>query len=81
MYLKPYFIYDLPSKVCKKLAKEQRERLEKNISLKHLYKLSWGEYPKNFDEDVTRDGPIWQSTEEDKEKTYYAPPHTGFLKK
>jgi len=66
---------------CKKLAKEQRERLEKNISLKHLYKLSWGEYPKSFDEDVSRDGPIWQTIEDGKEKTYYAPPHTGFWKK
>jgi len=66
---------------CKKLAKAQRERLNKNISLKHLYKLSWGEYPKNFDEDVKRDGPIWQTIEDGKEKTYYAPPHTGFLKK
>ena len=66
---------------CKKLATEQRERLEKNMSLKHFYKLSWGEYPKSFDEDVRRDGPIWHTIEEGKEKTYYAPPHTGFWKK
>jgi putative cardiolipin synthase len=66
---------------CKKLAKEQRERLEKNIRLKHLYKLSWGEYPNDFDEELTRYGPIWHTIEDGKEKTYYAPPHTGFWKK
>jgi len=66
---------------CRKLAKVQRERLAKAMNLKNLYKLSWGEYPKNFDEDVTRDGPIWQTIEDGKENTYYAPPHTGFWKK
>lgn len=64
-----------------KLAKEQRERLAEAVSLKNLYKLSWGEHPKVFDEDATRYGPIWHSIEEGKENTYYAPPHTGFWKK
>jgi putative cardiolipin synthase len=66
---------------CKKLAKAQRDRLAEVISIKNLYKLSWGEYPNDFDEDVTRYGPIWHTIEEGKEKTYYAPPHTGFWKK
>ena len=66
---------------CRKLAKVQRERLAKAMILENLYQLSWGEYPKSFDEDVTRYGPIWQTIEDGKEKTYYAPPHTGFLKK
>ncbi|WP_415408240.1 phospholipase D family protein [Sulfurovum sp. CS9] len=64
-----------------KLAKEQRERLAEAVSLKNLYKLSWGEHPKVFDEDVTRYGPIWHTIEEGKETIYYSPPHTGFWKK
>ncbi len=66
---------------CKKLAKAQRDRLTEVISIKNLYKLSWGEHPKVFDEDVTRYGPVWHTIEDGKEKTYYAPPHTGFWKK
>ena len=67
---------------CKKLAKAQRDRLTEVISIKNLYKLSWGEHPSEFDdEDVTRYGPVWHTIEDGKEKTYYAPPHTGFWKK
>ena len=66
----------------KELAKEQRERLAEAVNLKNLYKLSWGKYPNEFDdEEVTRYGPIWHTIEDGKEKTYYAPPHTGFWKK
>ena len=64
-----------------KLAKEQRARLDEIINLENLYQLSWGEHPKNFDEDVTRYGPIWHTREEGKVKIYYSPPHTGFWKK
>ena len=66
---------------CKTLAKAQRERLAKAISLENLYQLSWGKYPNDFDGDITRYGPIWKTMEEGQEKIYYAPPHTGFWKK
>ncbi len=63
------------------LAKEQRERLAEVVNMKNFYKLSWGKYPHNFEEDEIEYGPIWHSIEDGKEKTYYAPPHTGFWKK
>ena len=63
------------------LAKEQRKRFDKDLHLENLYKLSWGKYPQNFEDDGTQYGPIWHTIEEGKEKTYYTPPHTGFWKK
>ena len=66
---------------CKTLAKEQRERLDEVLNLKNFYKLSWGKYPDEFDEDITQYGPIWHTTEEGTVKTYYAPPRAGFWKR
>lgn len=65
---------------CEKLAKEERKELDEVMNLKNLYQLSWGRYPKEFYDDMTRYGPIWKSIEEGKEKIYYAPPHVGFWK-
>ncbi len=64
-----------------KLTKEQKKELYKIINLQNFYQLSWGEYPKEFDDDLTRYGPIWHTLEEGKEKTYYAPPQVGFWKR
>jgi len=64
-----------------KLAKEERKELDKVMNLENLYQLSWGEYPKEFKDDLTRYGPIWHTREEGKGKTYYAPPHVGFWKR
>lgn len=63
------------------LASEQRKRLSKAINLENMYKLSWGKYPRILEEDELEYGPIWHSIEDDQEKIYYAPPHTGFWKK
>jgi putative cardiolipin synthase len=64
-----------------KLAKEERKELGKVMNLNNFYQLSWGKYPNEFDEEITRYGPIWNTLEDSKEKTYYAPPHVGFWKK
>ena len=64
-----------------KLTQEEKKKLYKVINLKNFYQLSWGEYPKEFDDDITRFGPIWHTMEEGKEKIYYAPPHVGFWKR
>jgi len=66
---------------CETLAKEQREKLAKIIGIKNLYKLSWGKYPNDFEDDEIESGPIWHTIEDGKKTTYYAPPHTGFWKK
>ena len=65
----------------KKLATEERKELDKVINLENFYQLSWGAYPNDFEEEMTRYGPIWHTLEEGKEKTYYAPPHVGFWKR
>ena len=64
-----------------KLAKEERRELDKVINLENFYQLSWGKYPHEFYDDMTRYGPIWHTIEEGKEKTYYEPPHVGFWKR
>ena len=64
-----------------KLTKEKKKQLDKVINMENLYQLSWGRYPKEFDDDMTRYGPIWHTMEEGREKIYYAPPHTGFWKR
>ncbi len=65
----------------KELAKEEREKLNEVINLQNFYKLSWGAYPNEFNEEMTRHGPVWHTLEEDKEKIYYAPPQVGFWKR
>jgi putative cardiolipin synthase len=65
----------------KTLAEEQRNKLKEVINEKNLYRLSWGKYPHDFEEDDIEYGPIWHTIEDGEEKTYYAPPHTGFWKK
>ena len=64
-----------------KLTKDERKEVDTVINLKNFYQLSWGEYPNEFDDDITRYGPIWHTLEKGKEKTYYAPPHVGFWKR
>lgn len=64
----------------KTLVKEERRALKKVINLENLYQLSWGEYPKEFEDDPTYSGPIWHSMEKGEETLYYAPPHVGFWK-
>jgi len=64
-----------------KLTKEKRKDLDSVINLKNFYQLSWGEYPNEFDDDITHYGPIWHTLENGKEKIYYAPPHVGFWKR
>jgi len=64
-----------------KLTKEKRKDLDRVINLKNFYQLSWGKYPKEFDDDITHYGPIWHTLEDGKEKIYYAPPHVGFWKR
>ena len=64
-----------------KLTKEEKKELDKVINPENFYQLSWGKYPKEFEDDVTRYGPIWHTLEKGKEKTYYSPPHVGFWKK
>ena len=63
------------------LAKEQRERMAKLIGIENFYKVSWGKYPHDFEEDDIQYGPIWHTIEDGEEKTFYSPPHTGFWKK
>ena len=63
------------------LAEDQRKKLKEVINKKNLYKLSWGQYPHDFEEDDIEYGPIWHTIEDDEKKIYYAPPHTGFWKK
>ena len=64
-----------------KLVKKQKKELYKIINLQNFYQLSWGKYPKEFDDDSTGYGPIWHTLEEGKEITYYSPPQVGFWKK
>jgi len=64
----------------KKVAKEARDKLNKVISIENFYRLSWGKHPKEFEDDMTRFGPIWHTMEEGKEKTYYSPPRVGVWK-
>jgi len=64
-----------------KLAKEQRDRLGQLLNLENLYKLSWGKYPTEFEDDMTQYGPIWHTIEEGKDKTYYSPPQAGVFKR
>jgi putative cardiolipin synthase len=64
-----------------KLTKEKKKQLDRVINMENLYQLSWGQYPKEFDDEMIRYGPIWHTMEEGKEKIYYTPPHTGFWKR
>ncbi len=64
-----------------KLAKEQKEIINQLLNLENLYKLSWGKYPAEFEDDLTHYGPIWQTMEEGKEIMYYTPPQAGFFKR
>jgi putative cardiolipin synthase len=62
-----------------KLVQEQLEDVEKILSLKYFYQLSWGEYPKDYDGEITN-GPIWKTLENGKMKTYYMPPKASWWK-
>ncbi len=64
----------------KKLVQEQLEDVEKILSLKYFYQLSWGEYPKDHDGEIT-DGPIWTTLENEKMKIYYTAPKSSWWKK
>ena len=62
------------------LTYEERKSLNDVLNLNNFYKLSWGEYPKQFSEDPVQSGPIWHTIEEGKEKRYYERPEVGFFK-
>jgi putative cardiolipin synthase len=62
-----------------KLVQEQLEHVNKILSLKYFYQLSWGEYPEDCDGENT-DGPIWKTLENGKMKTYYIPPKSSWWK-
>lgn len=64
-----------------KLAKEQRDKIGKLLNLNNLYKLSWGKYPTEFEDDLIQYGPIWHTIEEGRKKMYYSPPQAGVFKK
>jgi len=64
-----------------KLANEQREIINQLVNLENLYKLSWGRYPTEFEDDLIQHGPIWHTIEEGKEEIYYTPPQAGVFKK
>ncbi len=65
----------------KKMAKEMQEVLYNIISKENFYKLSWGAYPLEIEDDGTPSyGPIWNSVEGGKEKLYYSPPRSGYFR-
>jgi putative cardiolipin synthase len=64
-----------------KLAREEKKTINQLLNLENLYKLSWGRYPTEYEDDLTHYGPIWHTIEEDKEIIYYSPPQAGFFKR
>ena len=64
----------------KKLTKKERKSLNNVLNLNNFYKLSWGEYPKLFDDDPIEFGPIWHTIKEGKKIRYYERPEVGFFK-
>ena len=64
----------------KSLTQEESKNLKDVLNLNNFYKLSWGEYPKQFTEDPVQFGPIWYTIEEGNEKYYYERPEVGFFK-
>jgi len=65
----------------KKVVKEVSARVDELLNLRYLYKLSWGLYPEDEDDIMPYSGPVWHTKEKGIDKTYYTPPHTGYLKK
>jgi putative cardiolipin synthase len=65
----------------KKITTEEQKILDEVLNLNNFYKLSWGPYPKMFEEDATRFGPIWTTMENGKKTIYYQRPQTGFFKR
>jgi len=61
------------------LTRSQAEGLKRIIGPKYFYRMSWGTYPADADGDIW-DGPIWETLEEGKVKTYYAPPKASWFK-
>ncbi len=64
----------------KKLTEAVRAELAKVLDLQNFYRLSWGVYPTQSDDEIAHYGPIWSSIEEGEKKEYYHPPHVGFWK-
>ena len=62
-----------------KLVQAQLEDVDKILSLKYFYQLSWGKHPCDGDDTITN-GPIWKTLENGKIKTYYMPPKTSWFK-
>ena len=65
----------------KKLTTKEQKLLNEVLLLNNTYKLSWGIYPKMFDDDMIQGGPIWTTLEKDKKTIYYERPQTGFFKR
>ena len=64
-----------------KLARKQKKIINQLLNLENLYKLYWGRYPTEYEDDLTHYGPIWHTIEEDKEIIYYSPPQAGVFKR
>ena len=64
-----------------KLTKKEQSILNSVLHLDNTYKLSWGTYPKMFEDDMMQMGPIWTTLEEGKKTIYYERPQTGFFKR
>jgi len=65
----------------KKLALELLQKTKKSIISDDFIKVTWGEIPVPYTlKDIKFYGPIYKTTENGKEKTYYNPPYSGFFK-
>ena len=63
-----------------KLTKQQENIVTKVLNLKNCYKLSWGKYPKEPEDDIITYGLRWHTLENGKEKIYYHVPKVGLFK-
>jgi len=65
----------------RKLANGHRKVLSKIVNEEFFYRVSWGRYPAEYEDDgIAQYGPIWHTIKEGKEKIYYAPPQAGYFK-
>jgi len=62
------------------LTKEERQKIESVITLKHFYKLTWEKHPKSRLPYTQTYGPVWTTMENGEIKRYYYPPASSFLK-
>ncbi|SFV58430.1 Cardiolipin synthetase [hydrothermal vent metagenome] len=61
----------------KKIAKRKQEILDDLINKENFYKLSWGAYPlEEEDQGMPIYGPIWM----DRDRLYYSPPNSSYFR-